>query len=53
MDKSAPDHPTRMRNKALELREKARTSEMPGYAEQLIAAAEDLERYAIEVERRG
>ena len=47
------DHPDRMRKKALELREKARVTEIPGYAEQLVRAAEDLENYADEVEHRG
>ena len=51
-DKFDSDHPDRMRKKAQELREKARVAEMPGYAEQLIFAAEDLEDYALNIERR-
>jgi hypothetical protein len=47
------DHPDRMRKKALELRKRARVAEAPGYAEQLIRAADDLEHYALEVEGRG
>ena len=50
--KADKDHPDRMRKKALDLREKARVTEMPDYAEQLIWAAEDLENYATELERR-
>ena len=47
------DYPDRMRKKALELRERARVTDVPGYAEQLIRAAKDLENYALEVESRG
>ena len=53
MDKAPSDGPALMRKKALELREKARVAEIPGYAEQLLLAAEDLENYAAEIERRG
>lgn len=53
MNKFESDHPDRMRKKALELRERARLAEVPGYAEQLILAAEDLENYALQVEGRS
>lgn len=48
--KTDKDHPARMRKKALELRERALVVETPGYAEQLIRAAEDLEDYAKKME---
>ena len=47
------DDPDGMRKKAQELREKACLCEKPGYAEQLVQAAQDLEDYADELERRG
>jgi len=47
------DHPDRMRKKAIELRERASVTDVPGYAEQLIRAADDLENYALEVESRA
>jgi hypothetical protein len=53
MYKADDDHPDRMRRKAQELREKARVADIPGYAEQLIRAAEDLENYADEIEGRS
>jgi hypothetical protein len=42
-----------MRKKAQQLREKARVTDIPSYAEQLIRAAEDLEDYADELEGRS
>lgn len=43
---------TRLLRLADELREKARTAALPGYAEQLIRAAETLEKRAFECELR-
>jgi hypothetical protein len=42
-----------MRKKALELRERASVTDVPGYAQQLIRGADDLENYALEVESRA
>jgi len=47
------DHPDRMRKKALELRERAIVTDIPGHAEQLIRGADGLENYALEVESRA
>lgn len=53
MSQADEESPDRMRQRARALREKAHTIETPGYAEQLLQAAEDLENYADKTERRG
>jgi hypothetical protein len=45
-----PDEVQRLRQVANELRERARTSELPGYSEKLIRAAEQFEQHAYELE---
>jgi len=42
-----------MRKKALELRERASVTDVPGYAQQLIRGADDLENYALEAESQA
>ncbi len=44
------EEPERLRQFANELRERARVSELPGYAERLVCAAEELEKRAAELE---
>jgi hypothetical protein len=46
MEQSHSKDPEQLRQYAKELRERALTSELPGYAERLIKAAEDLEKHA-------
>jgi hypothetical protein len=50
MGKPPPDELQRLRQVAQELRERAAASELPGYCEKLIKAAEQLEEHADELE---
>ena len=46
------DEPRQLRQVAKDLRESARFAELPGYAQKLILAAEQLERRAAELEAK-
>ena len=52
MDSKIKRGPQEMRSMARELRDLAATADLPGYAEKLIRAAEELEAKATAVERR-
>jgi hypothetical protein len=48
-----PRESERIRQFAKELRERARLSDLPGYAEKLVSAAKELEKRADELEEPG